>query len=65
MITKNISTEDKLIALVKTRVIELRTQLKNVTNAKEKYSLQQAIASNCGWLLTLGCSLNIPELEEV
>jgi hypothetical protein len=63
MITKPISVEEKLVAQVISRVVELRTDLKNCTVQKEKASIQTAIANNVGWLLSLGVPLNIPELE--
>jgi hypothetical protein len=66
MITKTLSTEDKLISTIKGRVIELRTKLKNTIKADDRASIQTAIANNLGWLLNLGQKLdNMPELEEV
>ena len=65
-VSTELSVEEKLIATIKARIIELRTILKNTRNPIDRASLQGAIANNCGWLLNLGQSLtDMPELEEV
>jgi hypothetical protein len=61
----DINVTQQLIATAKGRVMELRVELKNAKRPSDRYSIQQAIANNCAWLLTLGENLHVPELEEV
>ena len=57
-------SNEVLVNQIKARIFELKEKLKTTTNRQDRGSIQNAIANNCGWLIEMGVSLDIPELKE-
>lgn len=56
--TKQMTTDEKLVAIIKSRIFEIKANLDKVKYADEAEMLQNALNNNCTWLLSMGGSLD-------
>lgn len=62
---QKLPTDQRLINLAKSRILELQAELKMTTRLDEICSLNKAIADNASWLMALGVAVNISQQVEV